>query len=138
VSVASAIGPLAGGALIAGFGVHSGWRAVFYVNVPIGLVLIPLAVRLLPRHVPVPGARAGLDLPGAGLLGLAIALILLPFIQGGWGSGRWWLLPGAAAVLTVFVRWEGRATVTRAHRPGGHTPTSTRPSWSSALTTPAR
>lgn len=51
VSVASAIGPLVGGALIAGFGIHAGWRAVFYVNVPIGLVLIPLAVRLLPRHV---------------------------------------------------------------------------------------
>ena len=33
VSVASAIGPLAGGALIAAFGVHAGWRAVFYVNV---------------------------------------------------------------------------------------------------------
>lgn len=109
VSVASAIGPLAGGALIAAFGVHAGWRAVFLVNVPIGLALIPLAVRLLPRHVRVPGRRPGMDLPGAGLLGLGIALILLPFIQGGWGAWRWWLLPGAAAVLTAFLRRERRA-----------------------------
>lgn len=109
VSVASAIGPLAGGALIAAFGVHAGWRAVFYVNVPIGLALIPLAVKLLPRHVRAPGRRPGLDLPGAGLLGLGIALILLPFIQGGWGAWRWWLLAGAAAVLTAFLWREQRA-----------------------------
>ena len=74
VSVASAIGPLAGGALIAAFGVQAGWRAVFYVNVPIGLALIPLAARLLPRHMRAPGRRPGLDLPGAGLLGAGIAL----------------------------------------------------------------
>jgi EmrB/QacA subfamily drug resistance transporter len=110
VSVASAIGPLAGGALIAAFGVHAGWRAVFLVNVPIGLALIPFAVRLLPRHVRVPGWRPGMDLPGAGLLGLGIALILLPFIQGGWGAWRWWLLAGAAAVLTAFLSRERRAT----------------------------
>jgi EmrB/QacA subfamily drug resistance transporter len=109
VSVASAIGPLAGGALIAAFGVHAGWRAVFYVNVPIGLALIPLAARLLPRHVRAPGRRPGLDLPGAGLLGLGIALILLPFIQGGWGAWRWWLLAGAAVALTAFLRRERTA-----------------------------
>jgi len=39
-AVSSAIGPLAGGALIAAFGTADGWRAVFYVNVPIGLALI--------------------------------------------------------------------------------------------------
>jgi len=110
VSVASAIGPLVGGALIAGFGIHAGWRAVFYVNVPIGLVLIPLAVRLLPRHVRAAGRRPGLDPWGAALLGLGITLILLPFIPGGWGAWRWWLLPGAAAVLTAFLRRERRAT----------------------------
>ncbi len=109
VSVGSAIGPLAGGALIAAFGVGAGWRAVFYVNVPVGLALIPLAARLLPRHVRTPGRRPGLDLPGAWLLGLGITLVLLPFIQGDWGAWRWWLLLSAAVVLTAFIRRERRA-----------------------------
>ncbi len=44
----TAIGPLLGGLLIAAFGDTEGWRAVFYVNVPIGLVAMPLAWKLLP------------------------------------------------------------------------------------------
>jgi MFS family permease len=103
VSVGSAIGPLVGGALIAGLGVHAGWRAVFLVNVPIGLVLLPLAIRFLPAHVRVLGRRSGLDLIGAGLLGAGIALILLPFIQGDWGAWRWCLLAGAALVMAALM-----------------------------------
>jgi MFS family permease len=110
VSVGSAIGPLAGGALIAGLGVHAGWRAVFLVNVPIGLVLIPLAIRFLPAHGRVLGRRSGLDLVGAALLGAGIALILLPFIQGDWGACRWCLLAGAALVMAAFIRREVRVT----------------------------
>ena len=109
VAVSSAIGPLVGGALIAAFGAVDGWRAVFYVNVPIGLALIPFAVRILPRHVRSTGRRPGLDPAGVGLLGAGIALVLLPFIQGEWGGWRWWLLPGAAVVLTAFARRERRA-----------------------------
>jgi MFS family permease len=109
-AVAGAIGPLVGGALIAAFGASDGWRAVFYINLPIGLAVIPLAARLLPSHVPVTGKRPGLDLDGAGLLGLGIVLVLLPFIQDGWGSWRWWLLGGAAIVLAVFVPRERRVT----------------------------
>jgi EmrB/QacA subfamily drug resistance transporter len=107
-AVSSAIGPLAGGALIAAFGPAMGWRAVFYVNVPIGAVLIPLAVRLLPRRVLAAGRRPGLDLAGVGLLGAGIVLVLLPFIEDGWGSWRWWLLAGAAVTLAGFVQREGR------------------------------
>jgi len=102
----SAIGPLAGGALIAAFGTADGWRAVFYVNVPIGLALCPFAVMLLPRHVRPAGRRPGLDRFGAGLLGLGIVLILLPFIENGWGTWRWSLLGAAAADLALFIRWE--------------------------------
>ena len=64
VSVASAIGPLAGGALIGAFGVHDGWRAVFLVNVPIGLALIPLALRVLPGPPRPPAAAVRPRSPG--------------------------------------------------------------------------
>ena len=48
IGVSSAIGPLIGGALIALFGVHDGWRAVFFVNLPIGVAILLLARRYLP------------------------------------------------------------------------------------------
>jgi MFS family permease len=69
----------------------------------VGLVLIPLALRFLPSHLRIPGRRPGLDLLGAGLLGAGIALLLLPFIQGGWGVWRWWLVVGAVIILAAFL-----------------------------------
>jgi EmrB/QacA subfamily drug resistance transporter len=109
-AVASAIGPLAGGALIAAFGTADGWRAVFYVNVPIGLGLIPLALMLLPRHVPPAGRKPALDWLGVVLLGVGIVLILLPFIENNWGTWRWTLLGAASADLALFTWWESRVT----------------------------
>ncbi|MGB0096770.1 MAG: MFS transporter, partial [Solirubrobacteraceae bacterium] len=47
IGVSSAVGPLIGGALIAWFGVHNGWRAVFFVNLPIGAAILLLARRYL-------------------------------------------------------------------------------------------
>ena len=93
--------------LIAAFGTADGWRAVFYVNVPIGLALCPFAVMLLPRHVRPTGRRPGLDRFGVGLLGLGIVLILLPFIENGWGTWRWSLLGAAAVALALFGTLEG-------------------------------
>ncbi|WP_194904600.1 MFS transporter [Catenulispora rubra] len=108
VSVSSAVGPVAGGALISGFGADLGWRAVFFVNVPIGAVLTPLALRWLPRRGPAPGRRSSLDLPGSLLIGTAVVLVLLPFIQSSWALWRWWLLAAAAAVIGGFVARERR------------------------------
>ena len=48
VGVGTALGPLVGGALIALGGPHVGWRLVFFVNIPVGVVVIMLARRLLP------------------------------------------------------------------------------------------
>src|SRR5690606_4890668 len=59
IGIATAVGPMLGGALIALAGVEEGWRWVFYVNIPVGLVALPLAWRLLPP--PRYGERRGLD-----------------------------------------------------------------------------
>jgi EmrB/QacA subfamily drug resistance transporter len=111
VGISTAIGPLLGGVLISAFGEHEGWRWVFYVNVPIGVVAIPLAWKLIPA----PAARTGknrqdLDPVGVVLLALGVVVLLLPFLQQQeWpGNTKWLLLIPAAALLIGFVFWERR------------------------------
>lgn len=127
IGVSTAIGPLAGGALLALFGEGEGWRSVFLVNVPIGLVLFPLAWKLLPRpekkraHT---GAR--LDVVGSLLLAAAVVAIMWPFVTstsegssgsngagsggsgGAGGSTAWWMIAVGLAVVGVLVWWERR------------------------------
>ncbi|BCJ70052.1 MFS transporter [Polymorphospora rubra] len=118
IGVSTAIGPLLGGGLIAVAGPHEGWRWVFYVNVPVGIVAAILGWRLIPtRHGAVPGWRT-LDPVGVVLLGVGVVVLLLPLVQEQqWrGPVKWLLLPVAAAVLFAFVRWE------RHHRRAGGAP----------------
>jgi EmrB/QacA subfamily drug resistance transporter len=109
VGVSTAIGPLLGGALIGLFGTEHGWRTVFFVNVPIGLVLIPVALRILPAH-PARARKASLDPVGVLLLGIGIVTLLLPFVQAEqWhSSAKWLLVPLALVFLGLFVLWERR------------------------------
>lgn len=110
VGVATASGPLLGGLLLALFGQDEGWRSVFLVNLPIGLVLIPLAWRLLPDHI---GGvkRGGHDVVGLLLLGVAVLALMLPFItasenEEGLAAAPWWLLLLAAVMIVAVVCWE--------------------------------
>lgn len=110
VGVATSVGPLVGGTVIALFGEQEGWRAVFLVNVPIGAVLLPIAARYLPRETAT-GRRAGLDILGLALLGMAVLAIMLPFIQSsdaaaGLRAAPWWLLGVGAVTLVAFAAWE--------------------------------
>jgi EmrB/QacA subfamily drug resistance transporter len=112
VGVSTAIGPLLGGALIAGFGTEHGWRWVFFINLPIGLVAMPLAWRLLPRPQGSGGRRHDYDPVGVGLLGAGIVVLLLPLVQEQqWkGGAKWLLVPLAVLLLAAFVAWEFRYT----------------------------
>ncbi|SNS73339.1 drug resistance transporter, EmrB/QacA subfamily [Actinomadura meyerae] len=109
IGIATAVGPLLGGALIALGGDAEGWRWVFYVNVPVGVAALFLAWRLLPA--PVYGERQGLDPLGVLLLGAGVVSVLLPFVQERqWHGGPTWLLVLAgAALIAVFAWWERRA-----------------------------
>ena len=112
IGVSTAVGPLLGGLLIQAFGTAEGWRWVFYVNLPIGLLALPLAYRLLPPPPPraVGRARLGGDFDPVGivLLGAGTVLLLLPFLQREqWsGAAKWLLLPPAAVLLAAFAGWE--------------------------------
>ena len=109
VSVSTAIGPLLGGLLVDLGGPDLGWRLVFYVNVPIGVVLIPLALRLLPRNEPA-GERQSLDPVGVALFAIAMVFVLLPLVQEDQNTSLadrpWWLLGIAAVLLAGFYGWE--------------------------------
>ena len=103
--LAVASGPLVGGAVVDGIS----WQWIFWLNVPIGILLVPLALRFLRETY---GPDSGLDLPGlalvsAGLLGLVWGLIH--------GNGDGWTSPQIVASLSVgailtaaFVAWELR------------------------------
>ncbi len=111
IGMSTALGPVVGGLLISGAGPDLGWRLVFLVNVPFGLLAVLLAYRSIP-HTPRPrGApREDLDPVGVVLLGAAVTLVLLPFIEAQtWQSPlRWLLLVAAAVVGTAWIAWERR------------------------------
>jgi EmrB/QacA subfamily drug resistance transporter len=117
VGISTAVGPLVGGALIAAFGTEHGWRAVFFVNVPVGIIAVIAAMRLLPATAGKQQAK-GLDPFGAVLLGAGVLCLLLPLVESqSWSGPLPWLLmiPGLA-LLGAFVAWE-RAQSRRGREP---------------------
>ncbi|MEV6792191.1 MFS transporter [Streptomyces sp. NPDC051320] len=111
VGISTAVGPVLGGLLIQVGGAQEGWRWVFYVNLPLGVVCLYLARRLLP-DTPSAGrvTLRKLDPVGVLLLGFGVLALLLPFVQAQqWHSSLKWLLVLLAAVLLgAFVAWEHR------------------------------
>lgn len=107
VGVSSAVGPVVGGLILALAG-PGGWRWIFYVNVPVGVLALLLGSRLLPRIAP--GARGRLDPVGVVLLGAGILALMLPLVLAEAGGLRrlWWLFPVGLFVLLGFGWWERR------------------------------
>ena len=103
--LAVAMGPLVGGAVVEGLA----WQWIFWVNVPIGLALLPVAARGLPHTA----GRAGrLDLAGVALATAGLLGILLGLVRGetaGWSNPQVVAsLLGGVALLAAFVAWERR------------------------------
>ena len=111
VSVSAALGPVLGGLIIAALGEGNGWRAIFLVNVPIGLVALFFVARLVPG--PTGARRLGhdrIDLVGAALLGAAVLCVLFPLVAVMSGQTLVLLvLAGAPVLFWLFARWERRS-----------------------------
>ncbi|MEO8153831.1 MAG: MFS transporter [Rhizobacter sp.] len=107
-AVGTALGPTLGGVLIAGFG----WQAIFFVNVPLGVLALVLAQRHLPADHRAPIAnKPGFDVPGTLLLVLALLAYALAMTvgHGRFGPANMALLVAAALGAGLFVWTEARA-----------------------------
>ena len=104
--LAVVVGPVLGGAITQSIA----WQWIFWLNVPIALAGIPLALRRLAESY---GPRAGLDLPGLGLAtGAAFGLVwgLVRGSSAGWASpGVIGTLAAGAVLAVMFAAWEMRA-----------------------------
>src|SRR5205814_2924696 len=95
-AVAAAAGPPVGGLLV-----QAGWQLVFLVNVPIGIVLLVFAVRIL-TEAREPAGTPRPDLAGAALLTAAIGTLALGIVKStdwGWGATQTIALLATSAVL---------------------------------------
>jgi MFS family permease len=107
IGISTAIGPLLGGVLVNAGGVEHGWRLVFYVNVPVGIVALLLVPRLLPPDAE--RRKESLDPVGVLLFAAATFLILWPLVEGedrALSDRPWWVLGVSAALLVLFGLWE--------------------------------
>jgi EmrB/QacA subfamily drug resistance transporter len=117
VSVSSASGPVLGGLILGAAGPENGWRYLFLVNVPIGLVGMVAVARLVPPRPPTAEpADSRIDVVGAVLLGLTVLCLLYPVVSAE-GGHRWplLLLLGVPLFAWAFGRWELR--IRAANRP---------------------
>src|SRR5262245_35055367 len=103
--LAVAFGPLVGGAVVEGIS----WQWIFWLNVPIGLVLVPLALTRLTESY---GPSTRLDLPGVGLASVGLFGAVWGLIR---GNEQGWTSPAIVAALAVglafvaaFVVWATR------------------------------
>jgi EmrB/QacA subfamily drug resistance transporter len=109
VGLSTAVGPVLGGLILTAAGEQEGWRWVFYVNVPIGLIALVAAGRLVPsRQRSGQSVASQIDVVGALLLGAGVLCLLLPLVQIESGGLRrlWWLFLLAPVLGVLFLRWE--------------------------------
>jgi len=103
--LAVALGPLVGGAIVQGIS----WQWIFWLNVPIGLLLIPVALTRLDETR---GPSNRLDLPGLGLASTGLLGVVWGLVR---GNGQGWTSPeivvslvAGVALVVAFVAWELR------------------------------
>lgn len=107
IGVSTALGPIVGGLLIEAIGEENGWRWIFVINLPIGILALVAAAVLLPAGAE--GKKLSTDLLGLLLLSGALVAILVPLIQGqdeGWPLWTYLSIAGGVALVVVFAFWE--------------------------------
>ena len=106
IGISMALGPVVGGSLVTA----AGWRSIFWINIPVGVIAILLTLRFIPESK-APVARR-VDLVGQSLVIVVLASLTYAIIEAptrGWSSG---VILGvfalALAALVALVVWEGR------------------------------
>lgn len=104
--LATVTGPVLGGLLIDADLFGLGWRPIFLVNIPIGIVAIGAALRYVPDLPPARGMRN--DFVGIAIAAAALLLVIVPLIEGrqlGWPVWSFAMIASALPMSYAFVRW---------------------------------
>ena len=99
-ALGAALGPVIGGSLV-----QVNWRLVFWINVPVGVAAVLLAVRVVPESRDA-ASRGRPDLVGAGLLAAAVGLVAFALVEApgwGWGSAGFTGLLAASVACGVLM-----------------------------------
>jgi EmrB/QacA subfamily drug resistance transporter len=97
------VGPILGGVIVT----YWDWRGIFFVNVPIGLALLAVGSRVLPREAAGGSSKRRIDWIGAALLGALLLGLMLSLVETGNGAPAWLVLglaAGGAAAAGMFLR----------------------------------
>ncbi|MBO0843494.1 MAG: DHA2 family efflux MFS transporter permease subunit, partial [Nocardioides sp.] len=110
MGLSAVLGPILAGFLIDADILGTGWRMIFLINVPVGIIGTTIAARYLPRVPREKGAR--LDPLGSLLVTVACAGLIYPLVQGrdlGWPTWTYALMGGALVVFALFAWSERRS-----------------------------
>ena len=109
IGLSAVLGPIVGGALVDANLFGSGWRLIFFVNLPLGLIAAIGAARLIPESRAVDRPR--LDLVGTALAAIGMGLLIYPLIQGreaGWPAWTYLMVAASALSFAALVAWTRR------------------------------
>jgi EmrB/QacA subfamily drug resistance transporter len=115
--LAAISGQIVGGGLIALDLLGLGWRSVFLVNIPVGLIALLYANRVIPESRSETARR--LDLVGVGLATLTLSLVMIPAVEGrelGWPAWTFASFAAAVPAAALFV-WAERRITARGNSP---------------------
>jgi MFS family permease len=118
MGLAAVLGPIVGGGLVSADVLGTGWRAIFLINVPVGLAALAVGRRYLPRIGPT-AAGGRVDAVSVSLATVGGVALIYPLIEGrahGWPAWAFAMLASGVVLLAAFAVRQGR----RARR--GHTP----------------
>ena len=107
LGLAGAAGFALGGILVSFDLAGVGWRAVFFVNVPFGILILAAAIRIMPQVPRRAGTR--LDIPGAIVLFAGLLCLIGPLLFGQdlhWSPAVWLVMALGVAIIAAFVRLE--------------------------------
>jgi EmrB/QacA subfamily drug resistance transporter len=109
IGLSAVLGPIIGGALVDLNAFGSGWRLIFFVNLPLGLAAAIGAIRLMPESKAAGANRV--DWTGTLLAAAAMGLLIYPLIQGqqaGWPAWTYAMMAASAAAFALLVAWSRR------------------------------
>ncbi len=119
IGLSTAFGPTLGGLLVALGGGHDGWRWIFLVNLPLGLLTMIATAIFLPVSQRRTRAPLSMDPVGIALFGVAVVALMWPFLfttgSADDDPNRWWVLILFAIAVAVFAWWENRYAATGRH-----------------------